>query len=119
MLIPTPEIDEEQERREAEEHKRKAEDILDNPPSDLPPPSEPAPSANVSLTQFDKAVAMLAQVHTKPLASFVGTTARRIRSGRLVAFLRQSPTRSPSGERHEPERDDDPFARGRSPDGSE
>ena len=28
----------------------------------------------MSLGQFDKAVAMLTQVHTKPLASFVGTT---------------------------------------------
>ena len=60
---------------------------MDNPPSDLPPPSEPAQSANVSLTQFDKAVAMLAQVQTKPLTSFVGTTCSLDQIDAIIAFL--------------------------------
>ena len=79
-LRPPPEIDDEEERASeveeralAEEQRRAIEDILDGPPPELPPPPEPPPASNVSLGQFDKAVAMLAQVHTKPLASFVGT----------------------------------------------
>ena len=80
-LIPPPEIDVEEEERASEveerareeEQRRKIEDILDGPPPELPPP-EPSPLPNVSLSQSDKAMAMLAEVHTKPLASFVGTT---------------------------------------------
>ena len=77
-LRPPPKIDdeEEEEERASEVEERvisdeEIENILEGPPP-LPPP-EPPPASNVSLGQFDKAVAMLAQVHTKPLASFVGT----------------------------------------------
>jgi hypothetical protein len=93
-LIPPPEIDDEEAERASEaeeralekEQRRKIEDILDGPPPELPP-SEPSPLPNVSLGQFDKAMAMLTQVHTKPLASFVGTTFSQDRITGIAAFL--------------------------------
>jgi hypothetical protein len=90
-LRPPPEIDDDddeddraseaEQRALEEEQRRKIEDILDSPPPELPPPP-PLVVINAALQQFDKAVAMLAQVYTKSLADFASTehSPDRIRS---------------------------------------
>ena len=82
---------EERQREEAAENDA----ILDGPPPELPPAPKPA-AADVVLPQFDKAMAMLAAVQTKPLASFIGTAHAPDRIAGVAAFL-QSTVYSDSG----------------------
>jgi len=74
---PEPEEDlpetDELRRRLQEEIDAEAEAILDGPPPDLPPSTEPPAPTDFTLVQFDKAIKNLAELHTKSVSKFVGT----------------------------------------------
>jgi hypothetical protein len=63
-------------------------DILEGPPPELPPAPE-ATVHDVILPPFDQAVATLAQLQTKPLASFVATTHEPDRIRTVINFLKE------------------------------
>jgi hypothetical protein len=63
----------ETEARAARSAQSEADDILDGPPPELPPPPEPTP-IDLTLQEFDKAVATLFRLSTKPLKGFAATT---------------------------------------------
>jgi hypothetical protein len=84
-----PDIEKQEEKQRAERRALAAEAaaIPDGPPPELPPPEEAA-APDVALQQFDRAVTMLAQVYTKPLATFAATTHEPSRIDAVVDFLR-------------------------------
>ncbi|MBR0778742.1 DUF3102 domain-containing protein [Bradyrhizobium diazoefficiens] len=63
-------------------------DILAGAPPELPPASE-AISRDVILPPFDQALATLARLQTKPLASFVPTTHELDRIRAVIVFLQE------------------------------
>jgi hypothetical protein len=69
---PEPEPVEDDDIPEADGAEAEAEEILDGPPPDLPP-SEPPTPTDFKLAQFDRAVKMLAELHTGSVKKFVGT----------------------------------------------
>jgi Protein of unknown function (DUF3102) len=83
---------EEQQRAIAEARAREeavrseVDDILDGPPPGLPPAQEPA-AVDFTLQSFEQAIATLAKLHTKPLASFAATKHSPILIGAIAAFL--------------------------------
>ena len=85
-LLPLPPPPGTVEEVEAEVARSEIDAVLDGPPPELPP----APIAEVHdviLPPFDSAVATLAQLQTKPLASFIGTAHAPDRIAGVVAFL--------------------------------
>jgi Protein of unknown function (DUF3102) len=87
---PEPPIeDREAEWIAAEEAERsEIDDILEGPPPDLPPAPE-ATVRDVILPPFDQAVGTLAQLQTKPLASFIATTYEPDRIRAVIIFLQE------------------------------
>jgi hypothetical protein len=83
-----PEHDELKERLRAEaELDAEAEKILDGPPPDLPPAEPPPAPVDFVLTQFNNAIKALAEVHTKSLNRFTGTTHTADELRKVADFL--------------------------------
>ena len=61
---------------------------FDGPPPDFPPAPE-STARDVILPPFDHAVTTLAQLHTKPLTSFVATTHQPHRLRTVSVFLQE------------------------------
>ncbi|QHO78200.1 hypothetical protein ACH79_42095 [Bradyrhizobium sp. CCBAU 051011] len=73
---------------EADELQDDVEEILAGPPPELPPAPE-ATVHDVILPSFDQAVATLAHLQTKPMASFVATTHDPDRISDVIIFLQE------------------------------
>ena len=90
-LQPVPPIEEiEAEIAGAEKTAAQSEidDILDGPPPELPPAPE-ATVHDVILPPFDQAVGTLAQLQTKPLASFAASTHQPHKIRAVIVFLQE------------------------------
>ena len=74
-------------RMPQEAERSEADDILDGPPPELPPPPE-ATAPDITLPPFDQAVETLSRLQTKALSSFVTTTHPPDKIRMVADFLR-------------------------------